>query len=258
MFAALEGASSAAGSKGAGKGASNSAHGKGHAGYKPPAGITPARAAPPPADPLKAVGDGVRAAVHAASHVSGHLSRGDVKGAKDDLVAAHAGLDLAKRGAKAIPKTVPIVNDYMKPQVIMAVEAAQKKQHDDAQHTVDHAAKVVATADRLVHDDVAALNQTHGTLNDSQMHFVTQVALKQTHLPATWDNSDLHVVWTHEDRTHDVNAQNPTSTAHGLYQLLYNSGSTALQESVKGLEYINSRYHGPAAAANAEETQGWY
>lgn len=54
------------------------------------------------------------------------------------------------------------------------------------------------------------------------------------------------------------NAQNPHSTAHGLFQMLYGGGGSVPQQIVAGFNYIAGRYGNPNNAWNFWQRHHWY
>lgn len=62
------------------------------------------------------------------------------------------------------------------------------------------------------------------------------------------------------------NAQNPTSTAYGIFQFLdttwagftYGKTSDPRQQAIDGVEYITQRYGNPSNALAHENAYGWY
>lgn len=65
-------------------------------------------------------------------------------------------------------------------------------------------------------------------------------------------------LWTKESRW-DEHADNPTSTAYGIAQVLGTKpGTPAPQQVARGLSYIKYRYGRPTVAWQHELRHGWY
>ncbi len=83
-------------------------------------------------------------------------------------------------------------------------------------------------------------------------------ALQAKGLPASWaDSSSLAEVLWHESRF-DSTAQNPSSTAHGLFQMLTCTTNDAYTQCVDGLKYIEGRYGTPDGAWEFWQAHSWY
>ena len=65
-------------------------------------------------------------------------------------------------------------------------------------------------------------------------------------------------LWTKESRW-DEHADNPTSTAYGIAQILGTKpGTPAPQQVARGLDYISNRYKRPSIAWSHWRNHGWY
>lgn len=76
-----------------------------------------------------------------------------------------------------------------------------------------------------------------------------------------WANKEwsaLLSLWTRESRW-DYTADNPTSSAYGIPQMLNMPEDTPLTEQVDlGLKYIKKRYKTPTLALKHHDRKGWY
>ena len=63
----------------------------------------------------------------------------------------------------------------------------------------------------------------------------------------------------HRESRWNVHADNPNSTAYGLFQILHMEPGTPLRKQVEqGIRYIRSRYGTPTAALAHWDKEGWY
>jgi hypothetical protein len=67
----------------------------------------------------------------------------------------------------------------------------------------------------------------------------------------------LHDLWTRESRF-DHYAQNPTSSAFGIAQLLGERDRRPRIQILRGLRYIESRYGSPCRAKTFQDKHGYY
>jgi hypothetical protein len=67
----------------------------------------------------------------------------------------------------------------------------------------------------------------------------------------------LHDLWTRESRF-DHYAQNPTSSAFGIAQLLRERDRRPRIQILRGLRYIESRYGSPCRAKTFQDKHGYY
>ena len=67
----------------------------------------------------------------------------------------------------------------------------------------------------------------------------------------------LVTLWTRESRF-DHLADNPTSTAYGIGQLLSETSKDYRVQILRGLRYIESRYGGACKALRHHDLRGWY
>jgi hypothetical protein len=72
---------------------------------------------------------------------------------------------------------------------------------------------------------------------------------------ANWEAIDFII--NHES-SWNVTAQNPYSTAHGLFQMLTETSNDASVQAVNGMNYISSRYGTPANAYAFWLANNWY
>jgi hypothetical protein len=91
-------------------------------------------------------------------------------------------------------------------------------------------------------------------------------ALKADGLPAAWADSDGLANILKTESSFSPTAQNPTSTAYGLFQFLDSTWTTvnatktsdAYLQCVAGLKYIRERYGDPDKAWTFHLAHGWY
>jgi hypothetical protein len=95
---------------------------------------------------------------------------------------------------------------------------------------------------------------------------IMQRATYAAGVPLAWASSNaLYQIISHESSFRPT-AQNPTSTAYGMFQFLNTTWATvgctktsdAYQQSVCGLRYIQRRYHTPEAAWKFWQAHNWY
>lgn len=91
---------------------------------------------------------------------------------------------------------------------------------------------------------------------DTKKHYVHQLTLQNWKQPTQW--SCLNVIISIESGW-DSNAQNPTSSAYGLFQQLKlpNTATVSTQARL-GLKYIKHRYGKPCKAYHHHKAKGWY
>jgi len=84
-----------------------------------------------------------------------------------------------------------------------------------------------------------------------------QIAIKKE----GWNDREwksLLTLWTRESRW-DYTANNPTSTAYGIPQMLNMPEDTPLISQVElGIKYIKKRYKTPTLALKHHDRKGWY
>lgn len=84
-----------------------------------------------------------------------------------------------------------------------------------------------------------------------------QIAIKKE----GWNDREwksLLTLWTRESRW-DYTANNPTSTAYGIPQMLNMPEDTPLMSQVElGIKYIKKRYKTPTLALKHHDRKGWY
>lgn len=72
---------------------------------------------------------------------------------------------------------------------------------------------------------------------------------------ANWEA--IHFIIQHES-SWNPNAQNPTSTAYGLFQMLVETSSDPAVQAANGMAYIASRYGTPVNAMDFWQANNWY
>jgi hypothetical protein len=174
-----------------------------------------------------------------------------VRGAERQLSVARTRLNHAESAARSFLKAGPGHGSMAK----------YRATHHANMRAIRQAGSAIGNATNGVNElkrSGGTLHKRSGTLSVGQFDQVTRVALQRAHLPASWaGSSSLHYVVSHESG-YDVSAKNPSSTASGLYQMLYGAGSDALQQSINGLKYIASRYGSPSGAESFWQSHSWY
>jgi hypothetical protein len=75
---------------------------------------------------------------------------------------------------------------------------------------------------------------------------------------SNYEWKSLYTLWNRESRW-DYTADNPTSTAYGIPQMLNMSEKTPIDRQIDlGLKYIKSRYGSPSKALAFHNRNGWY
>ena len=75
---------------------------------------------------------------------------------------------------------------------------------------------------------------------------------------SNYEWKSLYTLWSRESRW-DYTANNPTSSAYGIPQMLNMSESTPMVRQIDlGLKYIKSRYGSPSKALAFHNRNGWY
>ena len=75
---------------------------------------------------------------------------------------------------------------------------------------------------------------------------------------SNYEWKSLYTLWSRESRW-DYTANNPTSSAYGIPQMLNMSESTPMVRQIDlGLKYIESRYGSPSKALAFHNRNGWY
>ena len=75
---------------------------------------------------------------------------------------------------------------------------------------------------------------------------------------SSYEWKSLFTLWNKESRW-DYTANNPTSSAYGIPQMLNMSESTPMVRQIDlGLKYIESRYGSPSKALAFHNRNGWY
>jgi len=75
---------------------------------------------------------------------------------------------------------------------------------------------------------------------------------------SSYEWKSLYTLWNRESRW-DYTADNPTSTAYGIPQMLNMSEKTPMDRQIDlGLKYIKSRYGSPSKALAFHNRNGWY
>lgn len=97
------------------------------------------------------------------------------------------------------------------------------------------------------------------TLNQSKKFAKSYAFIKTKQVG--WNKKEweaLLILWTKESRW-DYTANNPTSSAYGIPQMLGMPEDTPLTEQVDlGLKYIQKRYKTPTLALKHHNKKGWY
>lgn len=86
--------------------------------------------------------------------------------------------------------------------------------------------------------------------------YAKQKLAKEGYNQKEWES--LRTLWAKESRW-DYKAQNPTSSAYGIPQMLKMAPGTPIEKQIDlGIKYIKSRYDTPSSALKFHLKNGWY
>jgi TP901 family phage tail tape measure protein len=117
------------------------------------------------------------------------------------------------------------------------------------------AVSVSGTAGQIAGAVGTAMNLTGAPAGNSNVGIVQFMAAQLGWVGAQWDA--LQAVIMRESGFNNL-AQNPTSTAHGIFQMLTETSNDPTIQTQHGLAYVQQRYGTPMAALAHENAFGWY
>ena len=139
------------------------------------------------------------------------------------------------------------VNELLSVNVVTKPESQPVQQET---HQVEQSQQENQSTQQSVHQEQSQPAQSSGSIQD----IVHNAAIARG-----WGDQlgALDFIVEHESGWNPL-SQNPTSTAHGLFQMLTETSNDPAVQTENGLNYIASRYGNPAGAYAFWTTHNWY